>query len=225
MRCKFTVAAMIAICASYTSAKAQGIFTDKKNIYTESYFSTGYYLLKDSSIRKGLIKYTFDTPDRFRFREDVNSKAITITAEDCIGFYEDGDQALFTVLDNVKLPTKSLVNKTAGKCFAEIRIQGDLNLYVVYFQQAKPLFGDVTDFSASLDASQNRNTKRLPASTFVLSKKGVPGHLVVPAKNKNFRADLSEYLADKPSVVQFINGSQLTKDNIDVIVQSYNTSK
>ncbi|NIG56512.1 hypothetical protein [Chitinophaga sp. Cy-1792] len=219
MKFKYAVAALITFHLSSTSTNAQGIFNDKKNLYTESYYSTGYYILKDSSVRKGLIKYNFDMPDRFRFREDVNSKAITISTDECIGFYEDGDKATFTVLENVKLPMKSLANKTISKCFAETRIQGDLNLFVVYFQQAQGFF------DAPQVPGDTYKTRRIPATTFVLTKKGIPGHLVVPAKNKNFREALSEYLADKPGVVQFINGSQLTKDNIDVIVQSYNTSK
>ncbi len=191
---------------------AQRLFDNRMN--TESYYSTGYYYMKDSSVIKGLIKYTFLTPDRFRFKDSLTAPAVTITADDCIGFFEDGDKARFETLSNVKLP--GLMAPKLNKCFAELRIAGDLSLYMVYFTKPKKAF--------AMDRQINGPNVE-PGRLYVLTKKGTDTVLEVPQKGKQFRKELSTYLADKPGIVAFINSNDYTEDEIEMIVQAYNKSK
>ena len=191
----------------------------------ESYYSTGYYYLPDSTKKSGLIKYTFESPNSFRFKESLSAKAVTITADECIGFHEDGDKADFQTISNVKLPM-SLTNVKFSKCFAELRISGDLCLYLVYFEKTKgggPGFGGYGPGGAP--SAGFGGVRRIASSRYMLKKKNSDIVQEVPKKAKHFKKELGAFLADKPGVVEFINSHDYTDDEIEMVVQAYNYSK
>ncbi|HEY9258303.1 hypothetical protein, partial [Chitinophaga sp.] len=202
-----------------TRLSAQNIFSDN---YGESYYSTGYYYLPDSTKKSGLIKYTFESPNSFRFKESLTAKAVTITAEECIGFHEDGDKADFHTLSNVKLPV-SLLNAKYSKCFGELRINGDLCLYLVYFEKNRG--GGWFTGAGPGGATYVGGPRTTPTSRYMLKKKNSDIVQEVPKKSKQFKKELSAFLADKPSIVEFINSHDYTVDEIDMVVQAYNYGK
>lgn len=206
-----------------STLSAQKIFDGGLN--GESYYSTGYYYLPDSTKKSGLIKYTFESPTSFRFKESIGAKVVTITADECIGFHEDGDKADFHTLSNVKLPV-SLTNAKFSKCFAELRISGDLCLYMVYFEKNKVWGGGSggTSFRAPGN-SYSPGPRKVATSRFFLKKKNADIVQEVPKKAKHFKKELAEFLSDKPGIVEFINSHDYTEDEIEMVVQAYNYSK
>ncbi|MGO4291623.1 hypothetical protein [Chitinophaga sp. RAB17] len=202
-----------------STLSAQKIFDSRLN--GESYYSTGYYYLPDSTKKSGLIKYTFESPTSFRFKESIDARAVTITADECIGFHEDGDKADFHTLSNIKLPV-SMTNARFSKCFAELRIGGDLCLYLVYFEKSKVWGG--TSFVAPGNG-YSPGPRRVATSRFFLKKKNADIVQEVPKKAKHFKKELAEFLSDKPGIVEFINSHDYTDDEIEMVVQAYNYSK
>ncbi|SKD09052.1 hypothetical protein SAMN05660461_4930 [Chitinophaga ginsengisegetis] len=191
----------------------------------ESYYSTGYYYLPDSTKISGLIKYTFLQPGYFRFKESLTAKAVTITADECIGFHEDGDKADFETLSNVKIPA-GLTNRKLSKCFAELRIAGNLNLYLVYFEKSKPGFSTAVAPGISVGTSSVAGgPPRVATSRYMLKKKNSDVVQEVPKKAKQFRKEIAAFLSDKPGIVDFINSHDYTDDEIEMVVQAYNHSK
>lgn len=190
---------------------AQKVLNLDEAAYGESYYSTGYYYLPDSTKKSGLIKYTFRVPGSFRFKDSLNARAITVNAADCIGFHEDGDKADFHTLSNVTLST-GLVPLKLSKCFAELRISGDLCLYLVYFEKNGPNVGGM-------------GPQRVPTSRYMLKKKHSDVVQEVPKKAKHFKKELADFLSDKPKIVEFINSHDYTEDEIEMVVQAYNRSK
>lgn len=192
----------------------------------ESYYSTGYYYLPDSTKKSGLIKYTFQSPTSFRFKDSLTAKAVTITADECIGFHEDGDKADFQTLSNVKLPI-SMNNAKFSKCFGELRINGALSLYLVYFEKRKPGSGTFIGGPAAggTYGGYVGGVRTVATSRYILKKKNSDIVQEVPKKAKHFKKELSEFLSDKPGVVEFINSHNYTDDEIEMVVQAYNYSK
>ncbi|MBC9909000.1 hypothetical protein [Chitinophaga varians] len=205
------------LCSNVVSA--QKIFSLENE---ESYYSTGYYYLPDSTKKSGLIKYTFRVPGSFRFKDSLTAKAITVTADECIGFHEDGDKADFQTLSNVKLPGE-LVGTKVSKCFAELRISGELCLYLVYYEKnrSRATFVGASGFGGSIGS----NPQREATSVYVLKKKNSEVVQEVPKRAKPFKKELTAFLADKPGIVEFINSHDYTAEDIEMVVQAYNYSK
>jgi hypothetical protein len=221
--CRFLVfCALTFFSGLYSSTlSAQKFFDGRLN--GESYYSTGYYYLPDSTKKSGLIKYTFESPNSFRFKESLTAKAVTITADECIGFHEDGDKADFQTISNVKLPV-SLTNVKYSKCFAELRMSGDLCLYLVYFEKRKM---GASGYGGPVGSPYGgyAGGRSVATSRYILKKKNSDIVQEVPKKAKHFKKELSEFLSDKPGIVEFINSHDYTDNEIEMVVQAYNYSK
>jgi hypothetical protein len=217
---RFLVFCTLTVFSGLYSGKLSAQKFFNKGFSGESYYSTGYYYLPDSTRKSGLIRYTFEESDRFRFKDSLSAKSVVITADECIGFHEDGDNADFQTLSNVKLPG-GLAARKLSKCFGELRISGDLSLYLVYF--ALHSGGGMTYGGPGGNIGTGPRT--VATSRYILKKKNADIVQEVPKKAKHFKKELSAFLSDKPGIVEFINSHDYTDREIEMVVQAYNYSK
>lgn len=176
------------------------------NHSTDDKYKQGYYFDGTQKV-EGYIYFTFDNYERFFFKKEPEDKRVKKTVLDCQGFFVDGKK--FVVINGIDLKI-GVWNIRAEQAFAEVIIEGPLNLYKVY----------------SMVGNANMSAPgAIDVVNFFLEKNSSKSYVLAHPNKAKFKKGLSELLKDREDIVEKIKNGEYNIINIEGMVKDYNYVK
>lgn len=166
-------------------------------------YQPGYYI-DDSGKVEGYIYFTYDTYERFNFKKNLADKKSVKWVSECIGFSVDGKT--FKVIENIELKI-GIWNISANKAFAEVVLEGPMNLYKVY---------------SMVGNGNMRAPGAIDVTNYVLNRDKSKSYVLAHPKKKKFKAGMAELFKDRMDIVEKINDGTYSLDTITELVKEYN---
>jgi len=167
-------------------------------------FRPGYYVDSSGKV-EGYINFTYDTYEKFDFKEEPTDKKITKHATDCDGFSVDGKT--FRVIGRINLKI-GIWNVSAEKAFAEVVVEGPLNLYKVY---------------AMVGNANMRAPGGAEVGNYFLEKANSKRYLYAPPGKARFRSEMMDFFQDRMDIAEKVDDRRYNFNNIAEMVKDYNS--
>jgi len=171
--------------------------------YSFSKYKKGYYF-KGTEKVEGYISFSFDTYEHFFFKKELDQSRQKISVFDCDSFVY-GDKKF------LKIPSLTLKmgiwNKSAPLAFAELVIEGPVNLYKVYSRLGN---------AGGAGSSKITNV--------FLEKNNSKSYVFVSANSSKFKENLSGLFTERRDISQKISSGYYSLKDIEHLVSDYNTS-
>jgi hypothetical protein len=133
---------LIAVCILITGSVTAQNYPFAKN------FVPGTIILKDSTEKKGLIKWFPSPNEKLHFKPDGQEDAVKYSCSDLLGFKTDSLQ--FKTLSNISVYGESfaLLNKMSliKQSFAQVIYTGKINIYYILYFGYDALQGGVVTY-------------------------------------------------------------------------------
>lgn len=167
-------------------------------------YKPGYYVDSSGKV-EGYIYFSYDTYEKFYFKKDLADKKITKRVNECTGFSVDGKT--FRVLENINMKIGAW-NVSAEKAFAEVVVEGPLNLYKVYSMVGN---GNMKAPSA------------IKVGNYFLEKDNSKNYVYAHPGKAKFRHAMMDFFQDRLDIAEKIDDRTYNLDNIIDIVKDYNS--
>ncbi|MDN5288930.1 MAG: hypothetical protein JWR38_5204 [Mucilaginibacter sp.] len=188
-------------------------------------FAQGYYLDSTQHKIEGLICFDGTDCESFLFKKDLGEKAVKINVNQCSKF-GIGEHQYETIsqIDFVTIIRKRHISKA----FAELLESGNVKLYKIglalsSMDAAHKVTTTVTELSDNTAGGNMSGYLRKARVYYYVRRDGEDKYTRVESRKSKFKAQMEDYLKDKPEIVALLkNNKNYNFNNIEVIIHSYN---
>ena len=185
----------------------------------------GYYLDSTQHKIEGLISFDGTDCESFLFKKDLGDKTVKVNVNQCskFGIGEHQYEAI-SQIDFVTIVRKRHINKA----FAELLESGNVKLYKISLalssmdatHRVATVVTEISDNSAGGSMSGYFKKARI---YYYVRRDGEDKYTRVQSRKSKFKAQMEDYLKDKPEVVaQLKSNKDYNFNNIEVIIHTYN---
>jgi hypothetical protein len=214
MKTPIYIILLVAIFSSYKSHAADG-----------GKYVQGYYL--DSALHKieGLISFDGTDCENFFFKKELGDKATKINVAQCSRFViSDHQYVTISQIDFVTLVRKRHINKA----FAELLEPGNVKLYKISLSlssvdRAHKVTAVVTEISDNTSGGSMSGYLTKSRIYYYVKRDSEDKYTRVEKRKSKFKAQMVDYLRDKPEIVaQLKSNKDYNFNNIEVVIKTYN---
>jgi hypothetical protein len=174
-------------------------------------FVDGTIILKDSTIKKGQIKWFPHQNEKLRFRTNENSELVKYSPDELQGFYTDSLQ--FKSLFNLEMIGGSyplLEKPTKVKhIFGEVLDTGKFNIYFITFSDVDLLSSSPAMYMNFLFEKKNDSISNYSAFPFIMRMKD--------KKYEKIKENLLAFFTDYPQALEKIKIYKKEDDFFEVV--------
>jgi len=174
-------------------------------------FIAGSITLKDSTSRKGQVKWFPSQEEKLKFQEGDKGKTEKYTPEDLLGFNADTFQ--FVSLFNLEVYANdyALLGKTLKikHCFGQVLHHGKFNIYLVFATGYNAVAGSIQTYPNFLFEKKTDSGFQYAAYPFRTRMKD--------KKYEKAKEDLYVFFKDYPAIIEKIRAYKQQEDFFEII--------
>jgi hypothetical protein len=173
-------------------------------LFVKEKFRPGYYLDSTGKV-EGNINFEYDNYEKFEFKKELTDKKTTKSVNECTGFSVDGKT--FCVIENIQMKI-GIWKVSAEKAFAEVLVEGPLNLYKVY---------------SMVGSSDMRVHGANQVNNQFIEKGNNKKYILAPPAKGKFRDEMMDFFQDRIDIAEKIDDGSYNLNNIVDLVKDYNS--
>ncbi|ALI98324.1 hypothetical protein [Rufibacter tibetensis] len=179
-------------------------FKNPNFIITEKY-QQGYYIGNTGKV-EGYIYFSYDNYEKFSFKKELKDKRSLKRVGEITSFFVDGKT--FKVINNLNLRI-GIWNISAQRAFAEVMVEGPVNLYKVYSRVGN---GNMS------------NPGAIELINYIVEKDNKK-YAYANEQTGKFKREAAELFKDREDIVEKIKNGKYALKNILDLVNDYNSTK